>query len=408
MTSGAAGPRRHARTISLGDPDLYAAGAPHALFAQLRREAPLHRQVAPDGTAYWAVLSHAGVETVARQPLLFSSAAGGVMLEDLAAPQLEQMRGMLLAMDPPVHREVRRPVVARLTPRAVAGLEQQVREICTEVFETARSKGEVDVVGELAAPLPTRVVGRLMGLPRDDWERIHHLAERITRGQDPEFADEPGAAGVASQEMALYAFEFATARLAAEEKPDDLTTVLLASKSAIEFASLFVQLVTAGQDTTQTLLANGVLALMEHRDQERLLRDDPSLVDGAVEEMLRYANPLHYFRRTATADTEVEGTVIAAGDKVAMYYTSANRDERVFDRPDDFDIRRSPNRHLSFGHAEHFCVGAHLARLEAKVFFTELLSTFSGIEPDGEHRWVRSNLNNALRTLPVRLTPAAG
>ena len=390
-------------TLSLGDPDLYAAGAPHALFASLRRESPVIRQFAPDGTEFWAVLSHAGVEQVARQPLLFSSAAGGVMLEDLAPPQLEQMRGMLLAMDPPQHREVRRPVVARLTPRAVAGLEDQIRGICREVFDAAADCREVDVVADLAAPLPTRVIGQLMGLPRGDWERIHGLAERITRGQDPEFSDEPGAAGVASQEMGLYAYEFAVAREATADKPDDLTTVLLATKSPAEFASLFVQLVTAGQDTTQTLLANGLLALIEHPDQQQLLRDDPSLVAGAVEEMLRYANPLHYFRRTATADAEVEGVAIRAGDKVAMYYTSANRDEKVFADPDAFDIRRNPNRHLSFGIAEHFCVGAHLARLEAKVFFEELLATFGGIEQAGEHRWVRSNLNNALRTLPVRL-----
>jgi cytochrome P450 len=395
-----------ATAVSLGDPDLYSAGPPHAVFAELRRQSPLHRQTAPDGTDYWAVLSHAGVEQVARQPVLFSSAAGGVMLEELAAPQLEQMRGMLLAMDPPQHREVRRPVVARLTPRAVAALEDQVRAICREVFSAARDRELVDVVPDLAAPLPTRVVGQLMGLPREDWERIHALAERITRGQDPEFAGEPGAAGAASQEMGLYAFEFATARLALDDQPDDLTAVLLSTKSAAEYASLFVQLVTAGQDTTQTLLAGGVLALMQHRDQERLLRGDPTLVGSAVEEMLRYANPLHYFRRTATADTQIDGVAIRSGEKVAMYYTSANRDERVFDQPDAFDIRRSPNRHLSFGHAEHFCVGAHLARLEARVFFTELLATFSAIEPAGEHRWLRSNLNNALRNLPVRLTAA--
>jgi cytochrome P450 len=386
----------------LADPDTYAAGPPHALFAELRRRAPVSWQ---DSGEFWAVLSHAGVEQVARQPLLFSSAAGGVVLEDLDEPRLEQMRGMLLAMDPPQHREVRRPVVARLTPRAVAGLEEQVREICREVFEEAGQKGEVDVVTELAAPLPTRVIGQLMGLPRGDWERIHSLAERITRGQDPDFAEEPGAAGAASQQMGLYAYEFAVAREAAVDKPDDLTTVLLASKTPAEFASLFVQLVTAGQDTTQTLLANGLLALLEHPEQQMLLRDDRSLVPSAVEEMLRYANPLHYFRRTATADTQVEGVAIRAGDKVAMYYTSANRDERVFRDPDAFDVRRSPNRHLTFGVAEHFCVGAHLARLEATVFFTELLAAFGRLEQTGEHRWVRSNLNNALRTLPVNLSP---
>src|SRR3954464_14077267 len=146
-----------------------------------------------------------------------------------------------------------------------------------------------------------------MGLPREAWDRIHSLAERITRGQDPEFADEPGAAGAASQAMGLYAYEFAVAREAATTKPDDLTTVLLATKTPAEFASLFVQLVTAGQDTTQTLLASGVLALLQHPDQQQHLRDDRSLVATAVEEMLRFANPLHYFRRTATADATIDG-----------------------------------------------------------------------------------------------------
>ena len=179
-------PSRDARTLSLGDPDLYADGAPHALFAKLRRQAPLHRQTAPDGTEFWAVLSHAGVEQVARQPLLFSSAAGGVMLEDLAAPQLEQMRGMLLAMDPPQHREVRRPVVARLTPRAVAALEEQIREICREVFAIAAEgslsdpSAAVDVVGDLAAPLPTRVIGqRTRGQTRATLRRIVRGGSRV-------------------------------------------------------------------------------------------------------------------------------------------------------------------------------------------------------------------------------------
>ena len=390
---------------TLADPDTYAAGAPHALFARLRRESPVHWQ--PDGErGYWAVLTHAGVEEVARQPTVFSSAAGGVVLEDLDTPRLEQMRGMLLAMDPPRHREVRRPVVARLTPRQVARLTDSIRDICREVFADAGARGTVDVVTDLAAPLPTRVIGSLMGLPRRDWEHVHALAERITRGQDPEFADAPGAAGAASQEMGLYAFAFASDRAAASARPDDLTRVLLESHSPAEFASLFVQLVTAGQDTTQTLLGNGVLALVQHREQERLLRHNPTLMSSAVEEMLRWGNPLHYFRRTATVDTRVQDVQVRAGDKVAMYYTSANRDERVFDAPHAFDGLRAPNKHLSFGVGEHFCIGAHLARLEAQVFFTELLSTFAAIEPAGAHHWVRPNLNNALRTLPVHLVVA--
>ena len=172
----------------------------------------------------------------------------------------------------------------------------------------------------------------------------------------------------------------------------------------IEFGSFFVQLVTAGNDTTQGMLANGLLALLEHPDQLADLRADPSLTAGAVEEILRYENPLHYFRRTASADTELRGQPIAAGDKVAMIYTSANRDEDVFADPQTFDMRRHPNPHLSFGIAEHFCLGVHLARLEGVVFFQELFATFPTIEITGEPRRTRSNLNNSLKALPVRLS----
>jgi cytochrome P450 len=316
------------------------------------------------------------------------------------------MRGMLLAMDPSRHREVRRPVVARLTPKAVSVLAEDVRAICRDIFTEV--DGEIDFVDTVAAKPPTRVIGQVMGLPPEDWDRVHLLAERITRGQDPEFAVEPGSAGTASQEMGLYAYELAVARQSLDPAPDDLTTVLLAEHDAVSFASLFVQLVTAGQDTTATLLSGGLLALLLHPDQLAAVRADPALLPGAVEEMLRYANPLHYFRRTATADCGLSGTSISAGDKVAMYYTSANRDEDVFADAQHFDVRRSPNRHLSFGVAEHFCVGAHLARLEARVFFEELLATYGGVELAGQPKRLRSNLNNALRSLPVRLTRAAG
>jgi cytochrome P450 len=394
-------------TVDLADPDTYVSAPPHEAFAELRRVSPVHRQETSTG-GFWAVLKHADVEHVSRQPDVFSSAAGGVVLEDLDPPRLEQMRGMLLAMDPPRHREVRRPLVARLTPRAVARLADDISRICREIFDTAAAAGHVDFVSDVAAALPTRVIGQVMGLPPADRERMHTLAERITRGQDPAYADDAESAGSASQEMGLYAYEFASARAAAETQPDDLTAVLLAAHTPVEFASLFVQLVTAGQDTTATLLSSGLLALLQHPAQLELLRDEPSLVPVAVEEMLRWANPLHYFRRTATADTRLRGVDISAGDKVVLFYTSANRDEDVFVDPQRFDVRRAPNRHLSFGVAEHFCVGAHLARLEAHAFFTELLATFSTIELAGEPVRLRSNLNNALRSLPVRLARPAG
>jgi cytochrome P450 len=390
----------------LSDPDSYLDGPPHGYFAQLRATDPIHWQEMSDGgQGYWAVLRHGDVETVARQPLLFSSAVGGVVLEDLAPVQLEQMQGMLLAMDPPRHRTVRKPLTPRLTPRAVSSLDDDIGAICREVFADAAEHGEVEFVGAVAAHLPTRVIGKMMGLPRADWERVHALAEQVTHGQDPEYATASGAAGAASGEMGLYAYRFAVDRLAAEPV-DDLTGVLLAAMDPVGFATLFVQLVTAGQDTTQTMLSSGVLALIEHPDQLVALRADSSLVPDAVEEILRWANPLHYFRRTATADTTLSGQQIRAGDKVAMYYTSANRDEDVFEAAQEFRISRSPNRHLSFGQAEHFCLGAHLARLEGRIFFTELLETFGSIELAGQPRRLRSNLNNALRSLPVSLAAA--
>jgi len=386
-------------STDLSDPDLYVAGPPHELFAELRRTSPVYWN---DGIErYWAVLTHGGVEAVAKDAITFSSAEGGVVLEDLDPPRLEQMRGMLLAMDPPQHREVRRPLVARLTPKQIAVLESDIRQICRDVF--AAADGQVEFVGDVAAKLPTRVIGQVMGLPRDDWDRIHQLAERITRGQDPAYADGPESAGTASQEMGIYAYTFAVERAAMDEQPEDLTTVMLGGHDAAAFASLFVQLVTAGQDTTATLIAGGLVELMHNPEQFDKLRADHSLIPTAVEEMLRYANPLHYFRRTAIKDTELFGTTIRAGDKVAMYYTSANRDETVFADPRTFDITRTPNKHLSFGIAEHFCIGAHLARLEARIFFEELLTSYASIELTGEPLRLRSNLNNALRALPVML-----
>jgi cytochrome P450 len=209
-------------------------------------------------------------------------------------------------------------------------------------------------------------------------------------------------------DMALYAIDFATRRRS-EPPRDDLASLILAGNfgdgpmSEIEFGSFFVQLVTAGNDTTKTMLSSGLQALLSHPGQLADLRADRSLLPSAVEEILRWANPLHYFRRTATMDTELRGTPIRAGDKVAMWYTSANRDEDVFADPQRFDIRRHPNPHLSFGIAQHFCLGVHLARLEGRVFFDELLSTFPVIEQTGEATRIRSNLNNGLKSLPVEL-----
>jgi cytochrome P450 len=394
------------RTPTLADPDLFVSGAPHELLAELRRTTPVAWQEMDGEPGFWAVLRHADVVHVAREPLLFSASEGGVVLEDLDPAGLEMMRNMLLAMDPPRHPVYRKPLADTFKAKVIAGLEPQIRSICRDLMDDAAEHGEVEFVHDVTSGLPSRVIGQLMGLPEQDWAHIHQLAERNTASQDPDIAGDEDYSG--SIEMAMYAIEFA-ARRRAEEPRDDLTTLILHADfdgtpmTDVDFGSFFVQLVTAGNDTTKTMLSSGLHALLIHPDQLQALRADPSLTAGAVEEILRWANPLHYFRRTATADTEVHGVPIGAGEKVAMYYTSANRDDEVFDDPETFDIRRHPNPHLSFGIGEHFCLGVHLARLEGRIFFEELLARFPSIELVGEPVRLRSNLNNGLKALPVRL-----
>jgi cytochrome P450 len=396
-------------TIDIFDPDTSVAGPPHEAFAELRRTDPVHWQPMADGPGCWAVLKHADVAHVAKHPAVFSASLGGVVVEDLEPDQLSMMRMMLLAMDPPGHATYRRPLVPHFGRQAIAALEDRVRSICGEVLSVAREQGDVEFVHDVCAKLPSQVVGELFGIPREDWGRIQRWAEMSTSTQDAEISGGEDASS-ASMEMAMYAIEFA-GRRRASEPIDDLTSLILdtsfgdggALMSDVDFGSFFVQLVTAGNDTTKSMLSSGLHALLAHPDQLADVRADPTLLPGAVEEVLRWANPLHYFRRTAAEDTELSGTKIAAGQKVAMLYTSANRDEEVFDDPQRFDIRRDPNPHLSFGIAEHFCLGAHLARLEGRVFFEELLAAFPVIELTGEPARVRSNLNNSFKRLPVRL-----
>ncbi|WP_264059131.1 cytochrome P450 [Mycobacterium montefiorense] len=403
MTATAAG------DVDLANPDTFVNGVPHDALTQLRRTDPVHWQPMAGEPGFWAVLRHADAAHVARHPEIFSSSEGGFVLEDLPPEQLAMMRNMLSAMDPPVHTVHRAALLPHFRARVMAGIEDRVRQICRTVMAEARELREVEFVHDVAAPLPSKVIGELFGLPPEDWDYIHALAGRITSNQDPEFVGAEGDARAATIEMAMYGIGLAAARRQ-DDRTDDLASVILHTDfggqpmSDIDFGSFFLQLIIAGNDTTKGMLSSGLLSLVRHPEQLAELRADPSLIPGAVEEIIRYDNPFHCFRRTALSDTELSGTRIAAGDKVAMYYSSANRDEEVFDDPQAFDIHRSPNPHLSFGIAGHFCLGVHLARLEGRVFFEELLDAFRTIDLNGEPVRTRSNLTNMLRLLPVRLT----
>jgi len=396
--------------IDVYSPDVYVDAPPHEVFALLRRQCPVFRQPMPDGSWYWAVVKHADVVEVSRNPVLYSAELGGVVLEDQPPEQLEQTKNMLLMMDPPRHTELRKNVYPHFRPRHIGRLEDRIRAICRSILAKGSEMGDVEFVHDLAALLPSEVFGEMMGIPPEDRAQINRWAEMMTGGQDPEvnpdgYMNTDGNDG--SVGMAMYGMEFAKSRRGRDS--DDLGALLLATEvdgrlmTDLEFGFFFVQLVTAGNDTTRTMLSSGVLALVEHPGELERVRADRSLVPSAVEEILRYSNPLHYFRRTVTDDTVLRGQPIKAGEKLAMIYTSANRDEDVFADPNRFDVGRTPNPELSFGIGEHYCLGVHLARLEGRVFLEELLDTFTKIELMGEPRRQRSNLNNALKALPLRL-----
>ncbi|MEU1427599.1 cytochrome P450 [Nocardia sp. NPDC005746] len=388
------------------DPELYVAGPIHEIFAELRRTDPVHWQEMPGEPGYWAVLKHADVAHVARHPELFSAEVEGVILENQPPERLEQTRNMLLMMDPPRHTEYRKPLAEHFKARVVGDMEDRVRELTVALLDSV--DGDVEFVHDVAGVLPSQVVGGLFGIPAEDWPSLRRWAEQSVSQQDPDLVGDFDVTAELTN-MAIYAIQFSMARRT-EPPKEDLTSLILAGSfggaamSDLEFGSFFTQLVTAGNDTTKTMLSSGLQLLMQHPEQLAAMREDPSLIPGAVEEILRFANPLHYFRRTATADTEIRGVPIKAGDKVAMWYTSANRDEDVFADSGRFDIRRNPNPHLSFGLAQHFCLGVHLARLEGRVFFEELLARFPKLEQTGDARRIRSNLNNGLKSLPVRMT----
>ena len=287
-------------------PDAYVDGPPHDAFSRLRREQPVCWQDVPGQAGYWAVLRHADVVHVARHPELFSATEGGVVIEDLEPASLEAMRDMLLAMDPPRHTAYRKPVSPEFKARVIGRLEERIRAITAGILDPIQSQAVADApvgvefVHDVCAQLPSAVVGQLLGLPREDWPAIHAMAERNSGGQDPDIAD-PSERGSSSVEMAMYAMGFA-ARRRSMPLQEDLTDVLLGSRfdgrlmTDIDFGRFFVQLVTAGNDTTRTMLSSGLLALLQHPEQLAAVRRRPEAIPGMVEEVLRWANPLHYFR----------------------------------------------------------------------------------------------------------------
>ena len=389
----------------------YAYGPPHALFRQLRAEDPVHWLAHPDGSGLWAVMKYADVVHVSRDPATFSSYAGGTMVDDAPPPQLAMMRMMMLNMDPPQHTKLRLLVNKGFTPSAVARLQQRVGELAARIVDAVASRGSCDFVAEVAGELPSYVIAELVGIPLDDGRRLYRLTERMHT--KAETADDHSALESAVAEMMSYSH---TLREAKRARPgSDIASALLAAEvdgarlSDVEFDLFFMLLINAGGDTTRNLVAGGMLALIEHPEQWARLRAEPGLLPSAIEEMLRWVTPVVHFRRTATRDTVLRDRRIAAGDKVVIFYSSANRDEDMFADADRFDVARTPNEPLAFGGGgAHFCLGANLARLETRALFQQVLTRLPDLRLAGPVERLRSIFINGPRHMPVAFTPTRG
>ncbi|HEY7201727.1 MAG TPA: cytochrome P450, partial [Candidatus Dormibacteraeota bacterium] len=332
--------------VELFDPDAYADGIPYGTFALLRREAPVYRHPQPGASPFWAITRYRDIVAVSRDAATFSSERRGALLGEPPEEALAQQRLMMLNMDPPRHTKLRSLVNKGFTPRQVGLLEGPVRRICAELVGGAVERGESDFVTEIAAELPLQVIAELLGIPQADRHQIFEWSNTMVGGSDPEFQRSPEEGQAAAMAMYGYANELALQR---KDSPrDDLVSVLMRAEvdgeqlSEMEFDLFFLLLAVAGNETTRNLISGGMLALMQHPDQWRRLLDDRSLLPTAVEELLRWVTPVMQFQRTAQRHTEVAGVPIAEGERVALFYVSANRDEEVFERPDVFDVGRMP------------------------------------------------------------------
>ncbi|WP_338865711.1 cytochrome P450 [Myxococcus stipitatus] len=378
----------------------------------MRRDAPVYFHGEPDGgPGFWAITRHEDIIAISRDPAGFSSFRGGTSIEDYSPEDLSLIRFMMLNMDPPQHVKYRRLVSAGFTPVAINYLEPRIRAVTQEIIDKVVHEREFDFVTRVAAELPLQVIAELVGIPHEERHLLFGWSNRLIDYDDSGRARSFDDAKMAAMEMWQYANELAARNKGREGK--DLVSVLMQAEvdgerlSEAEFDAFFLLLIVAGNETTRNLISGGMLALMEHPEELERLRANPALLPTAVEEMLRWVSPVVCFRRTVTRDTVLRGQQLREGDKVVLFYPSANRDEAVFENPNRFDISRFPNEHIAFGIGQHYCLGASLARLEIRVMFEQLLKRLDGLELAGLVERRRSKLVNAIRAMPVRRPPSS-
>jgi cholest-4-en-3-one 26-monooxygenase len=393
--------------IDLYDPGVYERNVPHDAFAYLRREAPVYWHPEPGSRGFWAVTRYDDIVAISRDAATFSSYVGTALLNDSDEEARQRQQLMMLNQDPPDHTRLRSLVNRGFTPRMIGRLEDRVRVLCGELVDDLVTKGTTDFVHDVAAQLPLVVIADMLGADARDREKIFEWSNRMIGFDDPEFQTSRADGEAAAFEIFAYANELGRQRR--EQPRDDIVSKLVLPDehgdvlSELEFDLFFVLLAVAGNETTRNAASGGMLAFLEHPDQWERLRQNRDLLPTAVEEIVRWVTPVMEFRRTATRDTEIRGQRIAEGDKVILFYVSANRDEAVFKDPDRFDIGRDPNPHIGFGGGgPHFCLGTHLARLELRLLFETLLDRVPDLELVGPVRRLRSNFINGIKELSVR------
>jgi cytochrome P450 len=408
--------------VDVASPKVYAEGVPHETLAAIRRHDPVHWHPFP-GTrdGFWLLSRHADVIAVGKDPRLFSSQVGHIALED-REPDALAARQSLIETDPPEHTRLRKLVSYAFTRSKVREYEEYTRKIVSELLDKAIAMSEFDWVTEISEPVPVTILISILGLPAEDIPTLIEWTSEMAAATDSDYKPDPAKYPTDvdprllpfGSPAALQVFEYGH-RIGEERRrnpTDDLVSRLVHAEvegerlTDTEYSNFFELFIFAGNETTRTGISQGILALMEHPDQFDRLVEDRSLVPTAVDEILRYGTPIIYFRRTATRDTEIRGVPIEAGDRVAMWFLSANFDEDVFEDPMRFDVGRRPNPHTTFGRGgPHFCLGSFLARLEIGILLEEILARNVRFELAGPPVRLSSNFINGFKSMPVRVVP---
>jgi cytochrome P450 len=397
--------------IDLTAPETYKGGVPREVFKYLRNEQPIYwHEATEQGDGFWAVTKQKDLDFISKHPLLFSSAEKSCLPWESDPDRVVLMRQQIINMDPPQHIKYRRLVRNAFTPKKVDSYEPRFRQIARDIVSKAVEGGRCEFVEDIAAELPLIAICELMGVPLDRRQRLFELTNIMLGMSDPELTTTQEDGENAMAEMFFLAYELAEKHRL--DPQDDIVNVLLNGTvedeplTNEEFCHFFLILIVAGNETTRTVTSQGMRLLMEHPDQFQQLVDHPELLEGAIEEFLRFDPAVITFRRTAMEDIEVGGQLMKKGDKVQLFYAAANADEDVFSDPDTFDITRAQredvkNNHRAFGVGEHFCLGSHLARLELRVIFEEIFKRIRNPRLSGDINWLRSSFIHGIKKMPI-------